>query len=333
MMNGPQTTVEQAVDYSLVIPVYNNAGSLEQLVDRLHEELVDPLSTLSCEIVFVEDGSSDESYETLLALRKRYPSLIRVVKLTRNFGQPAARLAGLRHARGQRVISMAADGQEPPAVAKQMLERSIEKSAEVVIGARAGRDETWFRKVTSNLFFGLMRNVSFQNMPSGGFSFVLLGRRALDALLANQESHPFFQGQVLWLGYTPEVIHFHRPARLDGKSGWTFRKKLTLLIDALVSYSFLPIRVMSLVGVSVAFTGLLYSVLLLFKKLVFGTVVQGWAGIMIAVLVIGGIQILMLGVIGEYLWRTLAQSRGRDEYVIESCSDDRPETGSSDVGR
>ncbi len=311
-----------APDYSLVIPVYNNAGSLDALMDALETDLFSQHPDLVAEVVFVDDGSADDSWERLHGLHLERPGLIRVIKLTRNFGQPSARLAGLRHARGRCVISMAADGQEPPAVANQMLERHLATDAQVVIGARAGRDETWFRKATSRIFYSVMRRVSFSNMPRGGFSFVLLGRRALDVLLRNRESRPFFQGQVLWLGYTPEVITFHRPARFDGESGWTLKKKINLLVDALVGYSFLPIRIMSLVGMGTAVIGLVLATGILARKLFFGTEVAGWAGIMVAILVMGGIQILMLGVIGEYIWRSLAQARDRDEYVIELTTDD-----------
>ena len=175
-----------------------------------------------------------------------------------------------------------------------------------------------------------MRRVSFDNMPRGGFSFVLLGRRALDTLIRNSESRPFFQGQVLWLGYEPEIIEFHRPARTDGHSGWTLKKKVNLLVDALVGYSFLPIRVMSMVGVTISVIGLALAALILARKLLFGTAVDGWAGIMVAILVLGGVQILMLGVIGEYIWRSLAEARDRDEYVIELTTD---EMSPSDTGR
>ena len=311
-------------DFSVVIPVYNNAGSLDQLMQDLDEDLVGRFPGLRSEVIFVDDGSKDESFGHLMRLHEAEPARIRVIKLTRNFGQPSARLAGLRQARGRSVISMAADGQEPASVASEMLRRHIDEGAQVVIGARAGRDETWFRKISSRIFYSLMRRVSFNNMPRGGFSFVLLGRRALDTLLRNSDSRPFFQGQVLWLGYKPEIIEFHRPARIDGQSGWTLRKKINLLVDALVGYSFLPIRVMSLVGVAIAVIGLGLSLLILVRKLFFGTEVDGWAGIMVAILVMGGVQILMLGVIGEYIWRSLAEARGRDEYVIEYSSDEGP---------
>lgn len=309
-------------DYSLVIPVFNNAGSLDMLMQSLQQDLFAAHPDLRPEIVFVDDGSADDSFQRLMALRREHPAVVRVIKLTRNFGQPSARLAGLRHARGKCVISMAADGQEPADVASRMLSRHLEAKSQVVIGARAGRDETWFRKLTSRIFYSIMRRLSFSNMPRGGFSFVLLGRRALDTLLGNSESRPFFQGQVLWLGYRPEIIEFHRPARFEGRSGWTLKKKINLLVDALVGYSFLPIRIMSLVGVVTAFLGLSLAALILGRKVFFGTEVEGWAGIMVAILVMGGIQILMLGVIGEYIWRSLAQVRDRDEYVIEYASDD-----------
>jgi dolichol-phosphate mannosyltransferase len=158
-------------------------------------------------------------------------------------------------------------------------------------------------------------------MPPGGFSYVLLSRKALTVLLSNQEAHPFFQGQILWSGFEPKIIEFVRPAREKGRSRWTMGKRITLLIDGFLSYSYLPIRLMSLMGVIAAISGMLLAMFILTRKIFIGTVVAGWAGLMIVTLIMGGIQMLMLGILGEYLWRTLAQARRREEYVIDTVYD------------
>jgi dolichol-phosphate mannosyltransferase len=163
-----------------------------------------------------------------------------------------------------------------------------------------------------------MRRLSFPNMPTGGFDFFLLGRRPLHAVLRNQEAHAFLQGQILWTGYPVTFLRYTRRARKVGKSRWSFGKKLTYLLDGVMSYSFLPIRLMSAAGGIVAISGFLYAVVIFLDRLFWGNPVQGWAPLMIMLLIVSGLQLLMLGIIGEYLWRTLAQTRRREPYLIDS---------------
>jgi dolichol-phosphate mannosyltransferase len=217
---------------------------------------------------------------------------------------------------------MSADGQDPPELINNMLRTHFEEGYEIVVYTREGRDESRYRILTSRIFYSLMRRLSFPNMPAGGFDFVLVGRKALEVLLRNQETHPFFQGQVLWLGFRTKFLGYRRRQREAGQSRWTFARKLTYLIDGVLSYSFFPIRAMSLLGIAFALLGFLYAVVVFVTRLFFQTPMKGWAPLMIVVLMIGGFQMLMLGVIGEYVWRTLAQVRSRDPYVIEAVYED-----------
>jgi len=169
-----------------------------------------------------------------------------------------------------------------------------------------------------------MKRLSFQNMPKGGFDFVLLGPRALDVLRGSKEANAFFQGQILWMGFRTKFIPYHRLRREKGVSRWTFGKKLTYLIDGVISYSFLPLRLFSAIGIVTAILGILYAVIILFATLIFGNPVKGWAPVMIVILILGGLQMLMLGTIGEYLWRTLDQVRERPRYIIEAVFDKEP---------
>ena len=154
---------------------------------------------------------------------------------------------------------MSADGQDPPDLLQEMMDAHLQEKFEVVVCERTGRDESWFRILTSKLFYWLMRKLCFKNMPIGGFSFVLLGRRVLDVVLRNEEAHPFFQGQILWSGYPVKFIKYFRPDRYAGRSRWTFARKITLLIDGVLGYSFFPIRLMSLVGILAAMGGYGYG--------------------------------------------------------------------------
>lgn len=319
-------SADSTVDYSIVIPVYFNEGCLTSTMASIKNDVIARNPGLCCEVIFVDDGSGDGSLDELLRLYEQAPHVVKIIKLTRNFGQASALLAGFAYARGKCVVAMSADGQDPAVLVNEMLEAHFEERFEIVVCTRQGRDESYYRILTSKLFYALIRKLSFPNMPAGGFDFVLLGRRALHVLLRNQESHPFFQGQILWLGFKTKFTEYRRLERKVGQSRWTFGKKLTYLIDGVMSYSFLPLRFMSIAGSLFALLGFLYALVVLVARLVWGNPVQGWTPLMIVILVMGGFQMLMLGVVGEYLWRTLAQVRNRDPYIIETIYDNAERT-------
>jgi dolichol-phosphate mannosyltransferase len=306
------------IHYSIVIPVYYNEGCLIPLMRSLETTVLQANANHVGEIIFIDDGSGDGSLRELRSIQQDFPAVVRVIKLTRNFGQIGATLAGYSHARGRCVITLSADGQDPPELINDMLRAFFEEDYEIVICARAGRDESIYRSLTSRLFYYLMRRLIFKNMPLGGFDVWLMGRRALQAFMRNSDAHPLLQGRVLWLGFKTKFLSYRRRERLAGTSRWTIGNKFTVLLDGIMAYSFAPIRIMSLAGCVFSFLGFVYAALILFDSLLLGNPVKGWAPLMIVVLVIGGFQMIMLGVIGEYLWRTLAQVRGRDAYLIDA---------------
>jgi dolichol-phosphate mannosyltransferase len=254
----------------------------------------------------------------LKEVQSEFPGIVTIIQLTRNFGQVAALLAGYHHATGRCVITMSADGQDPPELINDMLHGFYKENYEIVICARSGRDESGYRVVTSRLFYYLMQKLTFRNMPEGGFDFCLMGRRALEVFIRNADAYPFFQGQILWTGYATKFLPYRRRERLAGVSRWTFGKKITYLLDGMLAYSFAPIRMMSLAGCAFSLLGFCYAGVITIDRLFLGNSVRGWAPLMIMVLVMGGFQMVMLGIIGEYLWRTLAQVRRRDMYLIEA---------------
>ena len=313
-------TEHDQIDFTVVLPVYFNEDVLETVMEDISREVLEPLGHLASEVIFVDDGSSDGSLNVLLGLQHRQPSRVKVIALTRNFGQVNAIEAGLRHARGQVVVVMSADGQDPPSLIPKMLEAHRE-GHEVVICAREGREESWYRRITSRFFYSLIRRLSFPTMPPGGFDCVSVSRKALRQLLRLHEAHSFFQGRILWMGFEPFLIPYQRQGT-GGCSRWTFAKKLTYLIDGVLSYSYLPLRAISLTGILIALLGFSYALFILIMKLLGDVPIEGWAPIMIVVLSLSGIQMLMIGVLGEYLWRTLAQARGRPPYIIDRIYED-----------
>lgn len=328
-MNNVNKTIP---DYSIVIPVYYNEGMLKATADNIITDVVEHNPELKGEILFVDDGSGDGSLEELLAIQREHPLLVVVVKLTRNFGQVAALRAGFAQCRGRCAIAISADGQDPPGLINDMLRAHFAEKYELVLCVREGRDESFYRRVTSKAFYYLIKKLCFPSMPVGGFDYVLLGRRAIKVLLANHEAHPFFQGQLLWMGFRTKFIPYRRSKRMLGESRWTFGKKLTYLIDGVVNYSFLPIRLVSMIGLFSALVGFVYAGVVLVVRITSGNPIKGWAPIMIVILMLGGIQMLAFGIFGEYMWRMFAHVKQRVPYIVDEVFDSTPAgNGNSDA--
>jgi polyisoprenyl-phosphate glycosyltransferase len=309
--------MENSVDYSIVIPVYYNEGSLRPTYESIKEKVVAKNPDLTCEIIFVDDGSGDNSYQELLELRNEDPDMVKVIKFTRNFGQASARIAGYHYARGKCLIGISADQQDPPELMNDMLKGYREENYDIVACVRTARDESFFRRFTSRFFFFLMRKLSFKKMPLGGFDYYLISDRVKHILLKNHDTSLFFQGQIMWSGFPIKFIPYVRRKREIGTSRWSFSMKLKLLIDGVLAYSYFPLRLMSVIGTVVALIGFLYAIWIVIAKLSGRIPVEGWAPTIVLILVLSGIQMLMLGIIGEYLWRTLDQVRNRQPYIVE----------------
>jgi polyisoprenyl-phosphate glycosyltransferase len=304
------------VDFSIVIPVYYNQGCLIPAYYDLQEQVFSKHPEMTYEVVYVNDGSKDLSMQELLAIQKEHPDVVRIIDLTRNFGQVNALVAGFTFSRGKCVVAMSADGQDPAGLINDMLSAHFEEKYDVVVCTRKGRDESYYRVITSRIFYVLIKKMVFPDMPEGGFDFTLMSRRALEVFIRNSKAHFFFQGQILWMGFSTKFIEYFRSTRIAGESRWTFGKKLTYLIDGVLSFSFLPIRFMSIAGIVLAGLGFLYALIVFLNKLIYDNPIEGWTPLMIVILVIGGFQSLMLGIIGEYLWRTMAQVQNNDLFVI-----------------
>jgi len=303
---------------SAIFPVYYNAGSLRKTFEAVSQVLEQHGSVASYECIFVDDGSGDNSLAELLELYRDYPEKIKVVELVRNFGQVPALHAGSELADGDVILNMSADLQDPPELILQMLDIHLAKGVDIVVGSRASRDESLWRMGTSAIFYWLMRKLSFPNMPKGGFDFILFTRRVRDAILSHYEGNCFWQGKLLWSGYSIHFLSYHRREREFGQSRWTFSKKIKYLIDGVMAYSYFPLRAMAVTGLLTFLAGVLYSFWIVILYLFRDTPFKGWAPIMILILLLGGLQMLFLGVIGEYLWRTLDQVRQRPLYLIKN---------------
>jgi glycosyltransferase involved in cell wall biosynthesis len=297
---------------SFVIPVFRNEGSIISTHEKLAALLI-PLQ-IEPEFIFVNDGSDDNSIEELLALHDR-DSGVKVISFSRNFGQVAAIIAGLKEVSGDAVVIMSADLQEPIELIDEMITK-WEAGNEIVIGHRMDREDGFIANKASSIFYKLMKHVN-PKMPKGGFDFMLIGKKALLVLNQIDERNRFFQGDILWLGFNTAFIPYTRLKRTIGKSQWTLAKKLKYFIDGLLNTSYVPIRLMSLLGIGFSFFGFIYALIIAYSRFVHKTPFTGWAPIMILILIIGGLIMLMLGIIGEYVWRTYDETRKRPLYIIK----------------
>jgi glycosyltransferase involved in cell wall biosynthesis len=298
---------------SFVVPVYRNERAVTLTYQKLKSVCEERLPEMAREFVFVDDGSDDASLPELLAIRTCDPD-VKVISFTRNFGQMAAMLAGFKAATGDMVLQLSADLQDPPELIPQMVSEH-RAGSEIVIAYRANREDSLVSRLTSRLFYAIIR-VSFPQIPPGGFDYVLMSRRALEAFNATQVRNRFFQGDLLWLGYRTTFIPYTRAKRTIGRSQYTFGKRLKNSLDAILDSSYLPIRFISLVGVLTAFTGFAYAINIAYYRLRHSVAFPGWAPIMILILIIGGLLMLMLGIIGEYVWRIYDEVKGKPNYII-----------------
>jgi dolichol-phosphate mannosyltransferase len=314
---------------SVVVPVYQNAASLPDLAARLRA-VAESCFPRQFEFVFVDDGSRDESLAVLQRLSREDPR-VRVLKLSRNFGSNAAILAGLADARGDAAVAIAADLQDPPELISELL-RLWEDGRKVVLAARRSREDSLLTRALAAVFYVLFRRFAIRTMPEKGFDFFLVDRRVRDLLVGIQENNAYLMGLILWLGFAPAVVSYDRGPRAQryGSSAWTFWRRVKHFVDSFVAFSYTPLRAASLTGFVVVALAFAYAVLVLYLRLAHGFPVGGWASLMLVLLLVSGIQILMLGVLGEYLWRNLEETRRRPRFIVESVLEDGREVAPGD---
>ena len=298
---------------SVVVPCFNE----EEVLSACHEALTRTLSgaVLDYEIVYVNDGSRDATMEMLRGLH-RSDAHVKVVDLARNFGHQVAVSAGLAHAAGDAVAIMDADLQDPPEVLLRMLE--VWKSGyEVIYGVRTRRPgENWFKLVTAKMFYRLLNRLSDTPIPMDAGDFRLLDRRAVDALLRMNEQHRLLRGMSSWIGFRQYALEYERAPRAAGQTKYPLRKMLGLALDGMLSFSIVPLRLVALMGfaaAALASVGIVYALVLrLFTRIW----VPGWTLLFIAMLFLGGMQMLSIGVVGEYIGRIYTEVKRRPLFLV-----------------
>lgn len=301
---------------SVVIPVYQDEFSIRKNFLALKAALEKPSGLYEFEIILVNDGSRDNSILVLEQLHSEFPACTGVVNLARNFGQVGAILAGLARCTGDCVAVISSDLQDPPELIPEMFRHWLAGN-KTVIGVRESREDSSFSKITSRLFYRLMQRYAIAGIPASGFDFFLLDRTVADRLLNSPERNGFLQGQILAASGKVTQVPYRRRARESGTSGWTLFRKLKYFVDGFVAYSFVPIRMITLLGILAFLSAILLSAGLVAQRLVFGSEAPGWSSIMIALLILHGLELLAIGIVGEYVWRALDQVRPRPVYLID----------------
>ncbi|HEX7676870.1 MAG TPA: glycosyltransferase family 2 protein [Thermoanaerobaculia bacterium] len=313
---------------SVVLPAYREAANLSVMIPRVLANL--PSDSLS-EVIVVDDHSDDGTLEVVRSWSDR-DQRVRGVRLARNAGSHMAILCGMSYARCGAVVVLAADGQDPPELIPELME-SWRGGAQVVWAVRAEREgDSRLSLALSSAYYRIMNRWTSVRLPATGADFFLLDRRVVDVLKAIPERNTSLFALVSWLGFRQAEVRYEKKARSSGKSSWTLRKKLGLAMDSLFGFSVAPLKLASALGFMYALVGFAYAVLLVVNWLtsgrVFGGVAaQGWSALMVVILISSGTLMLVLGLFGEYLWRTLEEVRGRPRFVVEESVN---EPGSED---
>lgn len=305
-------------DVSVVIPVFNEEANLASLHTRLTAVLV-PLG-LCYEIVFVDDGSRDSSVPLLRALAGEDPHVL-VVELARNFGHQIAISAGLDHARGAGVMIMDADLQDPPEVLPQFIDKWRE-GHDVVYAIRAQRKENWMKRAAYAVFYRLLQRVANIEIPLDAGDFCIMDRRVVDLLVGMPERNRFVRGIRSWVGLDQVGLAYERHARQAGKPKFTFTRLIYLALDGLVSFSYIPLRVITMLGLAVSLISIVLAVFYAIKRLTVGLNPPGFATLIVAIFFLAGMQLITIGVIGEYVGRIFEEVKRRPLYVVRQVSGD-----------
>jgi len=320
VVNGVRSTLRPELtprtghpSITVVAPAFNE----EEVLEEFHRRVASVLDALSCsyEILLVNDGSTDRTLALMHELHQK-DNHVTIVDLSRNFGKEIALTAGLDHARGDVVVVLDSDLQDPPELIPEMLE-GWREGYEVVYGVRTHRDgETWFKKASASAFYKLIQRVSRVQIPRDTGDFRLMTKRAISEMGKLREQHRFMKGLFAWIGFPSKAIHYRRDARAAGQTKWNYWGLINLAVEGLTSFTIAPLKIATYLGLSVATASLFYGVVIIWKTLMYGDPVKGYPSLMVVVLFLGGVQLISVGVLGEYIGRIFNEVKSRPLYLV-----------------
>jgi len=304
-------------DLSIIIPIYNEAGNIQVLFERLRNVVRD--MNMNVEYVFVNDGSRDNSIDLIKGLAKTN-SEVHYLDFSRNFGHQVAVAAGLDYCTGKSAVIIDADLQDPPELIANLVSKWKE-GYEVVYAKRRSREgESFLKKFTAKLFYRTLKRITSINIPVDTGDFRIIDRKVIDVLKKMPEQQKFLRGQISWIGFRQTYIEYDRDERHSGASGYTYKKMLRFALDGITSFSNLPLRFATITGFVVSGIAFLLILYALYERLVTKNYVPGWASLMLAVLFIGGVQLISIGIIGEYISRMSSNIRNRPLYILRETN-------------
>lgn len=298
---------------SLVVPIYKNEDNIIPFYEDFKNNIMPFLDDY--EIIMVHDASPDNSWEVMTRLAKENPK-IKLIKLSRNFGAIAACFTGIKYATGDCVTEKACDLQEPAELTIEMYNK-WKQGAKSIIAVREARNDFWLTNKLSGIYYWLVQKLVIADMPKGGFDIFMLDRSVVNRILEINDRNSPITLQILWMGFGPEKVYYERRKREIGKSSWTFSKKMKLFIDSFIGFSYIPIRIVSVCGILFALFAVIWGVYLIIAKLMGQIPVQGYTTIIVLMLFSSGMIMFTLGLLGEYIWRTLDAARRRPISIIE----------------
>lgn len=301
------------VELSIILPFYNESGSVRDLFQRLYPVLGS--LGMTYEVLCLDDGSTDSTFQSLVHIREM-DHRVKVVRMARNFGKEAALTCGLKLAEGKAAVTMDSDLQHPPEVIVELVKK-WRGGGEMVYAVRQNRDtDTESRRFFSRAFYFTFRTIAEIELPDGAGDFCLLDRKVIDAVNMLPERSRFMKGLVSWVGFRREVVPFDVAARTRGLTHWDFFRLMRFAFDGLSSFSTLPLRIWTWSGAVVSFFALAYALYLILRTMMFGIDVPGYASVMVGILLLGGLQLIGLGMLGEYLARIFTEVKARPIYLI-----------------
>lgn len=298
---------------SIVIPTMNEEENLPLFYEAL-KATTDGTKNVRWEFIFVDDGSTDQTASRILDLRKADPR-VRLIQLSRNFGGYAAIRAGFENSRGNAVVSISADMQDPPEIIREFISYWKE-GYHIVWGVRETRDDPWSKRFLARMFYRVIRKLALPDLPQDGMDCGLFDRKVIDEFLAIRDKNNIAFMTIHWMGLRQAHVQYHRRARRFGVTKWPLRKRIESAVDVITSFSFFPIRLASYIGFALSAVSIVGGFAIIYNRIFLGIGALGWPSIMVALLFLSGWQFIMLGIIGEYLWRIGSEVRGRPHFIV-----------------
>lgn len=301
---------------SVVIPVYNEEENIVPLYNRL-SKAVGQIDLDNAELIFVNDGSSDETLARVKNLSSNETTTVKYIDFSRNFGHQIAVTAGLDHCLGDMIVIIDADLQDPPELIPEMLSKASDGFDVVYAKRRNRKGESLLKKATAKWFYRLLAKITSVSIPVDTGDFRVISRRVVDILKDMPEREKFLRGQIAWVGFDQTYVEYDRDERLSGDTSYTWRKMLSLAIDGITSFSNFPLKVATISGFIMSFVSFLLMLYALYSRFILKVYEPGWTSLMLSVLFIGGIQLVSIGIIGEYVGRIAGNVRNRPTYIVK----------------